>query len=154
MFHPALKEMYTVSITCNLYINLNVLHNCRWLQTLGPLQSKYIFCWVIPHVSTYWVINLLPLLRERLVVRDWWRQGFPICEVLLATTDGLWLSVRYKAAYGSHYFIIESICSRGEKGTWLDATVLTLVYGHSEGQAEQRGKGALGTLWTQSVSEF
>lgn len=37
---------------------------------------------------------------------------------------------------------------------WLDATVLTLVYGRSEGQAEQRAEGALGTLWTPSVSEF
>lgn len=64
------------------------------------------------------------------------------------------MSVRYKAAYGSHYFILESICNRGEKETWLDATVLTLVYGHCEGQTEQRTQGALGTLWTQSVSEF
>lgn len=117
---PVLKEMFTVSITCNLYINLNVLHNCRWLQTLGPLWTKYIFCWVTPHISSYWVINLPPLLRERVVVRDWWRQGFPICEVLLATTDGLWLSVRYKAAYGSHYFIIESICSQGKREhSWM-----------------------------------
>lgn len=45
----------------------------------------------------------------------------------------------------------------GEKrkmARWLDATVLTLVYGRSEGQAERRAKGVLGTLWTQSVSEF